>query len=317
MELLDGYAVIDDLGIIYYIVGLPKNNEAWAYPKYIPDESGNRTINGKKYKKLPDLTTAINFLKKLKPDTITKIGNTEFPLLKHEDIKYVFDPKTTLKDLIKKDQIIRELVYLVSDNNNKILQNLGITGSRLIGANTADSDIDLIFYGDLETSKHIHQRLKKLRENGLTKPVCGKKSRELWKERSDTPISYKLFKLIEKRKIVQGIFKRHMYSIKLFDYTAWDLGSTLGTVELTGIILDDSSSMLFPPSYTIKILEVIEGDLEPLTQIKVISYRSRFWEIAPKGSTIKVQGILQTINDTKSIIINYKYGNILPLKVSL
>ncbi|MGB9729404.1 MAG: hypothetical protein ACP5IZ_05550 [Thermoprotei archaeon] len=314
MELLDGYAVMDDLDIIYYVVGLPKNNGVWAYPKYIPDPFGDRTINNKKYKKLSDPITAINYLRKLKPTIIKRIGETEFPLLKYDDIKYVFNPKTTLQDMIERDTIIKELVYLISNNDNKILRDLGITGSRLLNASTTNSDIDLIFYGNLETSKYIYQRLKKLRENKLTRPVYGKKIRELWKERSDTPIDYKLFKLIEKRKIVQGIFKEHMYSIKLFDYTAWNLGSTLGATKFKGVILDDTASMLFPPSYIIKPIEIIEGSLDSNMPIKVISYRSRFWEIAPKGSLIKVQGILQNINNNKLVIINYKYGRIIPEK---
>ncbi|MEM3832086.1 MAG: hypothetical protein QW128_00585 [Thermoprotei archaeon] len=313
MELLDGYAVMDGLDIIYYVVGLPKNNGIWAYPKYIPDPFGDRIINNRKYKKLPNPIIAIDHLRKLKPDVIEKIGETEFPLLKYNDIKHIFNPKTTLQDMIKRDPVIKELVYLISGNDNRILQNLGITGSRLLNANTIDSDIDLIFYGDHETSKRIYQHLKELRKNNLTKPVYGEKIKELWKERSDTPINYKLFKLIEQRKIVQGMFKRYMYSIKLFDYTAWSLGLPLGRTRFKGIILDDSTSMLFPPSYIIKPTKIIEGPLELHTPIKVISYRSRFWEIASKGSLIKVQGILQNINNNKLVIINYKYGNIIPL----
>ncbi len=314
MRLLDGYAVIDDLGIIYYVIGLPSKNGVWAYPKYLPDPSGDRIINDRRYKKLSKPIYAIKQIKSIKPDILTKTGITIFPFLKYDSIKQIFDPRITLQELIKKDDVIKELVYLITARNDRILQNLGITGSRLIGINTPDSDIDLIFYGHIRDAKRIYQQLKKLRIRGLTKPIHGTKLKKLWKDRSDTPIDYKFFKSIEKRKIVQGIFKDYMYSIKLFDYTAWRQGTILGVTSFKGIILDDSRSMLFPPSYLIEPLEVIEGKLKTSTLIKVISYRSRFWEVASKGTKVIVKGVLESLNDDFLVTINHEYGMMYPLQ---
>jgi len=314
MELLDGYAVMDDLGIIYYVIGLPRNNGVWVYPKYIPDPSGDRIINGRKYKKLSKPLDAINQIKSIKPNIFTKIGFTTFPLLKYDEIKQVFNPKVTLQELIKKDEIIKELVHLITMDNVNILKHLGITGSRLLSLNTPSSDIDFIFYGPLTLSKRIYNQLKKLRKKGLIKPVHGTQLRKLWRERIDTPIDYTLFKSIEKKKIVQGMFMNHMYSIKLFDYTSWKQGNAIDVITFEGIVLDDSRSMLFPPSYLIKPLKTTSKYIKINKPLKVISYRSRFWEVASKGSIVKIQGILEKLNDTFTVIINHEYGIIYPLR---
>lgn len=312
MELLDGYAVMDDLGIIYYVVGLPRNDGVWVYPKYIPDPSGDRIINGKRYKKLSKPLDAINQIKSIKPNILTKIGFTTFPLLKYDEIKQIFNPKIILQELIKKDHIIRELVHLITIDDINILKHLGITGSRLLGLNTLNSDIDLIFYGSLKLSKRVYNQLKKLRKKGLIKPVHGTHLRKLWKERMDTPIDYTLFRSIEKKKIVQGMFMNYMYSIKLFDYTSWEQGDVVGIITFEGIILDDSRSMLFPPSYLIKPLKIINEYIKIDKPIKVISYRSRFWEIASKGSIVKIHGVLEKLNDDLIVIINHECGTIYP-----
>jgi|GEM_PF-2929157 predicted nucleotidyltransferase len=313
MELLDGYAVMDDLGIIYYVIGLPRDDGVWVYPKYIPDPSGDRIINGKKYKKLPSPLDAIDQIKSIKPNIFTKIGFTVFPLLKYNDIKQIFDPKITLRQLIEKDSILKELVSLITMNDINILENLGITGSRLLGLNTPNSDIDLIFYGSLELSKRIYHQLKKLRKRGVTKPVHGIQLKKLWKERMDTPIDYTLFKFIEKRKIVQGMFMDYIYSIKLFDYTAWKQGNVIDVVTFEGVILDDSHSMLFPPSYLIRPLKNVNEHIKADKPLKVISYRSRFWEVAPKGTVVRIHGILEKLDNDQIIVINHEHGIIHPL----
>lgn len=308
--IIDGYAVEDERGIIYYVVGTRQPEEAvYGYPKFIASPDGSRIRNGVTYRKMASIREAIWYAAMTGLDVVN-VGSTRAVLIPRSNITRVYDPVKRLRLIIEKggDDVERaaaELAILLARRAEMDISDFGVTGSILVELHTEDSDIDLTFYGGVrkgvEAALKVYKAALRLRHEGITKPVSGFSFERMLKDRWSGK-SRSMASFIEQRKVLQGLFSGRPYGVKLLKKFP-EVRGTGFQVKLKGVIEDSSRSMLFPAEYLVR---------SGASLYKVISFRTRFCEQAEAGEEVKVEGLMEP--DASTIIITYEFGSIIPVR---
>jgi hypothetical protein len=108
--------------------------------RYVPDPSGERETGGIRYRKL-DFGPSFEFLKTVRPDYVKDLH-----VVPESDVSGFFRPSEGLKLVAKKDARVSRIAALLA-NSGVPHEEMGITGSMLIGLNGPSSDIDFVVYG--------------------------------------------------------------------------------------------------------------------------------------------------------------------------
>ncbi|MFX1375615.1 MAG: nucleotidyltransferase domain-containing protein [Promethearchaeota archaeon] len=185
---------------------------------------------------------------------------------------------------------------------------IGLTGSIMIGLDKSDSDIDIIIYGT-ETSLKFQEKLKFLFERSNKIRMYNLKefkSHYSWRV-GGSDISFEDFMKSEQRKLHQGKYENHDFFIRyikspedwngdFYDYQY----KNYGRISLKANIRDSEDSIFTPCSYKIEPLKVLD-EKSVLNKVKlsnileINSFRARFCEHAKDGETVLVEGKLEKV----------------------
>src|SRR5665647_2043862 len=110
--------------------------------RYVPDENGERELNGKLYKKL-DFDPAFEFMRKYRPEWVQDVH-----VVPESEIKLVLRPSDIIPELVNSDSRVRAIVKVL-DMAGVPRTSMGVTGSMLAGLQNESSDIDFVVYGSL------------------------------------------------------------------------------------------------------------------------------------------------------------------------
>ena len=110
--------------------------------RYVPDAAGERVANGKRYRKM-DFDPAFEFLRQKRPDYVADLH-----VVPQEDVLKIYRPSEGLLAVAKRDPRVRTIVGLLAEGGVPREQ-MGITGSMLMGLHSPSSDIDFVVYGPL------------------------------------------------------------------------------------------------------------------------------------------------------------------------
>jgi predicted nucleotidyltransferase len=279
-----------------------------AYPRYIPDEVGERVKEGRRYRKLQTLSEKEGFLKSRFPDyyTFDPYYQRELPIIPWSRVSRHYTPQHTVAELLAARELaglrlkaLRFIKY-VAEIAGIALEKLGISGSLMLGLEGEGSDIDLVVYGLRESQKVRAAILKAMAEGKIIRRFTEEHLRDLYLSRSkDTQMSYEDFVRVELRKSNQGLFGDTPFFIRyLKDWGEVDerYGEyrirRLGYAKIVGEVLDASQAHLTPAIYIIKDARVLSGP-SWLTVDRVISWRGRFAEQACEGEAIVAQGYIE------------------------
>ena len=154
-EFIEGDFVEDVNNIIFDVKGLEHPpTRVIAFPRYIPDEKGDRIrkVDNRKYAKIYDLNLRYTYMKRflrkyLVYDEVFDMKLCEIP---KTDIIRHYKPANKLKELISNIEFLDEtqqsalkLALILSYKSNVPLKNLGISGSIMVDLHKDNSDIDL------------------------------------------------------------------------------------------------------------------------------------------------------------------------------
>ena len=292
----------------------PKDRKI-SFLRFIPNENGDRIKDGIKYKKIYDLEERYNLVRDKFPQYrfFSPEYDMELQCVKNEDIKRIYSPREYLKSLKKIDtltkieQLSMELCQLFSNEGKIPEDQIGITGSPMIGLNLIDSDIDLIIYGT-KCSKDFQYQLRELfnKNNHLRMYNLEEyKTHYEWRV-GGSDISFDQFLKTEKRKLHQGKFHNRDFFIRYIkspsdwkgDYYQYQF-KNLGRISLIAEILDVEDSIFTPCSYKINCLQIIKkqnGSIKNQDKIhEVVSFRGRFCEQAKQGEKFLIDGKLEKV----------------------
>jgi len=298
------------------------NNFKICFLRFFPHAYGERIKNNIHFKKVYNLNERYAILREKYPKYLffSKQLDLEVQGVKTEDIAMIYTPRGFYRKLKEGNKLTgiqkhsKDLCDLFISEGNLSENNIGITGSTMIGLNTEDSDIDIIIYGTESSLKfqgklaEIYERTNKLRKYNISEY----ESHYNWRV-GGSGIYFKEFFKIEKRKQHQGKFGKFDFFIRyikspedwkgnFYDYKY----KNCGRIKLKANIIDSKDAIFTPCSYKInplKILEssVISKNLNIRDINEVNSFRGRFCEQAREGETVLVEGKLEKVNFKNTI----------------
>jgi predicted nucleotidyltransferase len=299
-------------GLIFDVKGLiHPPNRVVAYLRYFEDPVGDRKRGEKSYRKVYSLSERDNFISSKYPNYIFFDPNfgERIEGVPEKSISKHHKPSRKVLELNNKSNLDNlqtkalDFIHLISDLTNIKHENMGITGSILVNLHKDKSDLDVIFYGK-KNCFYIRNTLSNLLKEAKHEvhPYKPEDLKQLYAFRSkDTYMPFEDFFRIEKRKYMQGKFKKTDFFVRyLLD---WDENkekygdykySPYGYAKIKANITDDRESIFTPCKYLVSEVKVLKGK-KTLPVKEITSFRGRFCEQAKKGEQIIAQGKVEKV----------------------
>lgn len=321
-------------GSIFEVKGLNHPNYGViAYPRYIPDDKGERIRQGRRYRRLYTFKEREKVLKEKFPElyTYNLYYDRLLPIVPWSKVRIHYKPQDTVRELSSSQNVsglrlkALEFVKYISKEADISMNNIGISGSIMLGLEGESSDIDVIVYGLKESSKVRAVILNAMKEGTVLQRLSEAMLKELYLFRSkDTTMRYEDFRRVEQRKSNQGLFKSTLFFVRYI--REWDEVKErygeysikrLGYAKISAKVADASEAHMCPAIYILKDVSVLSGS-SWITVDRIITWRGRFAEQAFKDETIVAQGFVEEVSFGNTVIRQMVVGEeaqdtILPL----
>lgn len=295
------------------------NSHIIAFLRYIPTIDGDRELDGRCYQKL-NSEEAYEYLDRNYPDYLFSynIENKKMMGIPTEDILRIHSPITRLGEIISKRQdnefyekvaTIADIFHEKADIN---YDNMGITGSTLIGLERPNSDIDFVVFG---LKNHYRARMcyDKLKndESSPFMPIEGDFWQRLYNKRiKDDSLTFDEFVWYEKRKNNRGIIDNTLFDI-LSTMNDEEISSSdnlsyrqIGKIVIKCRISDAKQSFDTPSIYQVADVTVLSG---PCVNIKeVVSYTHTYAGEVIDNERAIVSGVCEEVVHNESGDITYQ-----------
>ncbi|OLS15556.1 MAG: DNA polymerase beta domain protein region [Promethearchaeota archaeon CR_4] len=326
---IEGFFVETPERLIFDVKGLlhPPNRTV-AYLRYYPCMQGLRERNRVKYTKVYDLKERSSWLAANYPEYLwhCEQWQMEVQAVPSERITS-YDPRRKLQELSRmpEDQIspaaknARDLANLFQSRVPDPSE-VGVTGSILVGLDAADSDYDLVVYGQ-SNCRSLFSTMDSLfsREKELMKYTFADMPARYQFRAAGSGVSIEQFSFHELRKTHQGRFRNMDFFLRYVQYpeeAGVDFASTrfskLGPVQITGVVEDDSLALFTPCAYRVTVSS-IDGHIPSQTNLQmiteIVSFRGRFCEQLAAGEYFRGQGILEQVETRNGMHYRFLLGN--------
>ena len=310
--------LIEDMNqVIFDVKGLiHPADRIVAFPRFIPDFSGNRERKNILYKKVYALSERFRFIEQNLPEYLIQdhvFGERlcEIPVNNvkrhYRPVKKLGKLRQNSKDLEPLEARALQFTEMLKDCAGISWRAIGISGSILVGLHTESSDIDPIVYGSKDCWK-VHSALTELlkKENMPIRAYDREGLEVLFDFRSkDTSVDIKDFVRTESRKVMQGKFMGIDFFVRFVkDWSEIDekYGDVqyrnVGYARIKATVVEDSESIFTPCKYDIEDVTTIEGtEIQSIKEIA--SFRGRFCEQARKGEVVVAQGKVERVINKK------------------
>ena len=247
-----------------------------------------------------------------------------------DDVTRVYDPRERLRQLrdTGSDGALTEdalaLAELLRHAAGVSGTALGLTGSLLFDLHAADSDIDLVVYGDGECRK-VHAALTRLLgdpSSGLRRPRGEELAAIHAMHRAETPLSAADFARLQAGKVNEGRFAGRPYFVRFVKLAAEvperygdPRFAPAGRALVEARVADDRDALFTPCRYALRELRILEGP--PVADLgEVVSFRGRFADQARAGQRVRARGALERVVwrerlETTRLVIGGRPGDFL------
>lgn len=269
-----------------------------AVLRYIPDETGDRMLDGVAYRRIYDLKESTEYLSSLYPNYINEIPwlGLDTQSVPASKIAKVYNPKDKLEEITANpttvlQKRIKQFVDTLSSSSGIDVSCFGLSGSLLIGLENKASDIDLNVYGEVE-GRQVYAGLKTLREkeDWITGYDAFSVKDVLVSRWGKTSLNLMQLRDIECSKILHGKVLGVDYFIRLLREEDNSTSTPLNTVTISAKVTDSSDSIYTPCTYLVQSM----SDEYPIRELK--SYRGKFTEQVEKGDIVEVRGTLEKVS---------------------
>ena len=309
--------LIEDINLVIFDVKglIHPVDRIVAFPRFIPEYSGNRKRENTLYGKIYALSKRFRFIEHNLPDYLIHdpVFDETLCEVPANNVKTHYRPTEKLEKLRNSKNLepleARALQFaeMTKDIAGISWRSIGISGSILAGLYTESSDIDPIVYGS-EDCWTVHSALTNLlkRQSGPFRGYDREGLEALFGFRSkDTIVDIEDFVRTESRKAMQGRFSGTDFFVRFVkDWSEIDekYGDVqyrnLGYARIKATVVEDAESIFTPCKYNIAYVTTIEGiKTQPIKEI--VSFRGRFCEQARKGEVVVAQGKVERVIDRK------------------
>ncbi|HTY52003.1 MAG TPA: DNA polymerase subunit beta [Methanomicrobiales archaeon] len=274
-------------GWIYAVSAYDSDERAGCVLRYVPDPAGERVSpEGVRYRKL-DFEESFRLISDEKPEYLGEI--LRIPL---GDIACAFKPEERLAFCAGRDGRVGELAGLFSLPAG----DLGCTGSRLCGIESAGSDIDLVVYG--RSFFDARETLRRAIGGGLVDDLSPDMWRTVYAKR-EPEIPFEVFLVHERRKWNRGEIRGTYFDL-LFTRSYDDLaaspaprGKRVGKRTIEATVKDASLSFDNPATYEVEHDEVA----------RVVCFTHTYSGQALDGEVIEACGVLEEQGDELVLVV--------------
>lgn len=257
--------------------------------RYVPDESGDRQLNGMNYRKY-DFDVAFDFMRNNRPEWVQDVH-----VVPEDQVKVILHPSYPIPELIKRDERVKA-VYEVLHAAGIPIEKMGVTGSFLPGLQNDMSDVDFVVYGK-DWFKARDAITAARSKGGFIEDIDEDMWHRIYNKRIPE-ISFEEFVLHEKRKGNRGMVGGTYFDL-LF-VRDWDQisspisrGEDIGTAKIEAIVTDAELAFDNPSIYKIDHDEIDH----------VLSYTHTYAGQALKGELIEAKGVVEQVGDIKRLVV--------------
>ncbi len=255
--------------------------------RYVPDKTGERVTNGIRYRKV-DFDQAFEFLRKVRPVYIRDVH--EVPVA---DISKIYLPSVGLRRVVERDSRVKIIVKTLNKDGIPC-DEMGITGSMLVGLQGTTSDIDFVVYGPMWwKARGILDRAK---ENGTIQEIDDITWQKIYSKRKPE-IGFDEFVLHEKRKgnrgMVEGTYFDLLFTRSWGQIQILEPGKTIKKIKIEAKVIDTEFAFDSPAIFKL--------DHEYVKEI--LCYSHTYAGQALQGETVEAQGVLEeTISGQRLVV---------------
>jgi len=266
--------------------------------RYVPDENGERQLNGTRYRKY-DFDDAFEFMRKYRPEWVEDVH-----VVPVDHVKRVLHTNECIPQLVKNDHRVAAIVKTLQDAGIPLSQ-MGVTGSLLPGLQNETSDIDFVVYGsawfaarDAISVARVHDHMDHIQsKSGIIEDINDEMWQRIYNKRIPE-IPFDEFILHEQRKgnrgMVEGtyfdlLFVRDWEQIK----EPMQRGEDIGSMKIEATVTNADFAFDSPSVYKV--------DHESIDH--VLSYTHTYAGQALAGEVIEAQGMVEQVGDIRRLVV--------------
>lgn len=245
--------------------------------RYIPDAAGEREANGKRYRKM-DFDPAYVFLRREKPEWAQDLHVVPF-----SHVERIYRPSDGLLSVAKQDPRVGKIAGLLAEAG-VAWEQMGITGSMLLGLHGPSSDIDFVVYGP------IWWKARDIIASAKARGIIGDIDEPTWRKiyaKRKPEISFEEFMGHEKRKgnrgMIQGTYFDLLFTREWNQIQTQLAGRPAGEGRIEARVTNADFAFDSPAIYHLDHPEVKE----------IFCYSHTYAGQALPGETIEAKGVLE------------------------
>ncbi|OYV08007.1 MAG: hypothetical protein CG443_783 [Methanosaeta sp. ASP1-1] len=255
--------------------------------RYVPDLKGEREAGGRRYRKL-DFDDAYRFLRIKQPDWVADLHQVPA-----EEIELTFSPSHALLALAQTDPRVKRIVQTLAGAGVP-MQQMGITGSMLVGLQAPGSDIDFVVYGP--SWWKARDILARAKSNGEMDDLDEATWRKIYLKRKPE-IGFEEFMIHEKRKgnrgMVEGTYFDLLFTRDWEQIQPQPRGRQAGAAQIEARVVNADFSFDSPAIYRLDHPEVKE----------IFSYSHTYAGQALPGERIEAKGVLEETENGLRLVV--------------
>lgn len=257
--------------------------------RYVPDESGDRELNGVRYRKY-DFDVSFDFMRENRPEWVEDVH-----VVPESEIRTVLRPTEVIDARVRSDTRIAAIVRTLEAAGvprNK----MGVTGSFLPGLQNGGSDVDFVVYGrDWFTARDVIKAAKF--SGGPIEDIDEEMWRKIYNKRIPE-ISFEEFILHEKRKGNRGMVEGTYFDL-LF-VRDWEQisepvrrGKDVMRMKIEAKVTNADLAFDSPSVYKVEHEEIDH----------VLSYTHTYAGQALPGEIIEASGMVEEVGGLKRLVV--------------
>jgi predicted nucleotidyltransferase len=257
--------------------------------RYVPDETGDRELNGIRYKKY-DFGPAFEFMREHRPEWVQDVH-----VVPESEVKQLLRPGDRIPELVETDSRVAAIVKTL-DKAGLSRSSMGVTGSMVAGLQNESSDIDFVVYGPAWFKARDAIAAAK-KEEGPIEDIDEEMWQRIYRKRIPE-ISFEEFMLHESRKGNRGMVEGTYFDLlftREWDQIKEPLLRGTDTVKLKIEAEVTNADFAFDsPSY-------YKVDHEEIDH--VLSYTHTYAGQALPGEIIEARGVVEEFGDMKRLVV--------------
>jgi predicted nucleotidyltransferase len=255
--------------------------------RYVPDPAGERVFGDRRYRKM-DFDQAFEFLKRVRPDYVRDLH-----VVPESDVIRCYRPSVGLRSAAGKDARVMKIATILNAGGVP-WEEMGITGSMLLGLNSPSSDIDFVVYGPMWwKARDIVARAK---AKGLIEDLDEATWKKIYLKRKPE-ISFEEFMKHEKRKgnrgMIEGTYFDLLFTRDWSQISQQSAGKARGPGLIEARVTDAEFAFDSPAIFRLDHPEVKE----------IFCFTHTYAGQALPGERIEAKGVLEETAQGRRLVV--------------